>query len=170
MAQEPSKIRQEIEQTRSEMGETLEEVVHRSDVKERAKESVTEKVDAVKGKVSDTASRVEGKAKRGAERISSMGQENPLGLAAGGVAIGLLVGLVAPSSHVEEQKLGPLAQELRGQAKKTGHEALERGKHIADEAVHSAAETAKQQGRQEAKELADHAKQSGREISSKVSS
>ncbi len=170
MGKEPSQIRQEIEQTRAEIGETLEEVVHRGDVKERAKETVTEKVDSVKGKVSGAASRVEGKAKHGVNRLSKISEENPLGLVFGGVGLGLLAGLVAPSSRMEQQKLGPVAEELKGQAKKTGHEALERGKHVAEEAAHTAAETASEQGGQQAKELAGEAKQRAQKVASRASS
>lgn len=170
MGQDPSKIRDEIEQTRAEMGDTVEAVVHRADVKERAKESLSERLDSAKGKVAGTASSVEGKAKRGAQRISSIGRDNPLGLALAGVGLGLLAGLVPPPSRIEQEKLGPVADELEAQARKTGHEALERGRHIAEEAAHSATQTAKEQGRQQAKELADDAKESGRKVSSRVGS
>ncbi len=123
-----------------------------------------------KGKVSQSASRAEGKVKHGTKRLSTAAQENPFGLALGGVAVGFLAGLIVPATQMEEQKLGPVGGELREQASKTGHEAPDRGKHVAEEAAHSAAETAKEQGRQQGQELADHAKQSGREVASRMPS
>ncbi len=170
MGQDPGQIRQEIEQTRAQIGDTLEAVGHKAEVKERTKEAVADKFDSAKGKVAESASRVEGKVKHRAARLSSMAQENPLGLALGGVAVGFLAGLAVPATRTEEKKLGPAGEEFREQARKTGHEALERGRNVAQEAAHSAAETAKEQGRQQGQELVDHAEQSGREIASRLPS
>lgn len=170
MGQDPDRIREEIGQTRAEIGETLEAVAHRADVKGRTRESVAGKVDAVKGKVGESASRVEGTTRQGAQRLSTTVQENPLGFALGGVAVGFLAGLVVPSTQVEEEKLGPAADELRDEARKTGREALERGKGVAEQALRSAADTATEQGRRQGQELADHAKQGGREVGSRITS
>ncbi len=170
MGQDPGQIRQEIEHTRAHMSDTLEAVGHKADVKERTKEAVAEKVESAKGKVAESASRAEGRVKHRAARISGVAQENPLGLALGGVAVGFLAGLVVPATPTEEKKLSPAGEELREQARKTGHEVLERGRHVAQEAAHQAAETAKEKGRQQGHELADHAKQSGREVASRLPS
>src|SRR6266508_1440523 len=52
MGQEPDDIRQEIEQTRAEMSETVDAIGYKADVPSRAKEKVSEKVDNVKATVS----------------------------------------------------------------------------------------------------------------------
>ena len=57
MGQDPDQIRQEIEQTRVDMSETVDAIGYRADVPSRAKEKVNEKVDNVKSKVGETASR-----------------------------------------------------------------------------------------------------------------
>ena len=57
MGQDPDAIRQDIEQTRAEMSETVEAVGYKADVPSRAKEAVSDKVENVKAKVSDTATR-----------------------------------------------------------------------------------------------------------------
>jgi predicted ribonuclease toxin of YeeF-YezG toxin-antitoxin module len=57
MGSDPDAIREEIEQTRAEMGETVEAIGYKADVPSRAKEKVSEKVDNVKNKVGDTAIR-----------------------------------------------------------------------------------------------------------------
>lgn len=170
MGQDPSEIRQEVEQTRAQMGETVEALAYRADVKERAKESASEKLESMKGKASGSASRARGKAKDRANRLSSTAQENPLGVAAGGVAIGVLAGLVVPSSRVEQEKLGPVGDELRQQAAKTSQEALERGKQVAQQAAQAATETAKEEAQKHGQELAEDAKQSGQEARSRIGS
>lgn len=48
----------------------------------------------------------------------------------------------------EQEKLAPVTDELKEQAKRTGQEAIERGKHVAQEAAYRAAGTAKQQGQE----------------------
>lgn len=170
MGQDPSEIRQEVEQTRAQIGETVEAVAYRADVKERAKESASEKLESMKGKASESTSRARGKAKDRASRLSTTAQENPLGVAAGGVALGLLAGLVVPSSKVEKDKLGPAGEELRQQTAKMSQEALERGKQVAQQAAQTATETAKEEAQKQGRELAEEAKHSGQEVRSRVGS
>ena len=45
MGQDPDAIRQDIEQTRAEMSETVEAVGHKADLPSRAKEAVSDKVE-----------------------------------------------------------------------------------------------------------------------------
>jgi ElaB/YqjD/DUF883 family membrane-anchored ribosome-binding protein len=188
MGQDPDAIRQDIEQTRAEMSETVEAIGYKADVPSRAREKVSEKVDAAKAKVSeattrakeavtgttsragDTAARVGDAApsgdqvRRQARRAAGLAQENPLGLAIGAAAIGFLAGLVVPSTRLEDERLGPMADEVKDKARETGQEALERGKQVAQEAVSSAAETARQRGQQEGQDLADSARQRAQEV------
>jgi ElaB/YqjD/DUF883 family membrane-anchored ribosome-binding protein len=187
MGQDPDAIRQDIEQTRAEMSDTVEAIGYKADVPSRAKEKVSEKVDAARAKVSqattrakeavtgttagagDTAGGVAARVrdatpsgeqvKRQARRAAGLAQENPLGLAIGAAAVGFLVGLVVPSTRVEDERLGPVADQVKDTVKETGQEALERGKQVAQEAVSSAAETAKQRGQQQGQDLADSTKQ-----------
>src|SRR5919108_6408010 len=172
MGQDPDAIRQDIEQTRADMSDTVEALGYKADVPSRAKEKVSEKVDAARARVSeattrakeavtgtasragDTASRVGdaapsgGQVKRTARRAAGIAQENPLGLAIGAAALGFLAGLVVPSTRVEDEKLGPVADQVKDTVRETGQEALARGRQVAQEAVSSATETAKQHGQQ----------------------
>jgi ElaB/YqjD/DUF883 family membrane-anchored ribosome-binding protein len=141
MGEDPDAIRDEIADTRERMGDKIDALGYKADVKSRAKDNVSGKVDAVKGQV------------RGA---ASVAQENPLGLAVGAAAVGFLAGLLVPSSRVEDEKLGPMADRVKDQAKETGQEALERGKQVAQ----SAADTAGEEGQKQGERLADSAKQS----------
>jgi hypothetical protein len=165
VGQEPSEIREQIEQTRGEMGETVEALGYKADVKTRAKDSIAEKRDRVKEQITGTSSRV-GEAtpdadqvKEGAKRAVGIAQENPLGLALGAVALGFLGGMVVPSTRIEDEKVGPLADDVKERVKETGQEALERGKEVAQEAAQSAKETAQERGQEQAEELRGSAKQ-----------
>jgi ElaB/YqjD/DUF883 family membrane-anchored ribosome-binding protein len=181
MGQDPDAIRQDIEQTRSEMSETVEAVGYKADVPSRAKEAVSDKVENVKAKVSGTASRAKeavtgasdragaatpsrGEVKQQARRAAGLAKENPLGLAIGAAAVGFLAGLVVPSTRVEDEKLGPVADQVKDKARETGQEALERGKQVAQEVASSAAETAKQQTQEQGQELAGSAKQHAQDV------
>lgn len=104
--------------------------------------------------------------KEGAQQAVGIAQENPLGLALGGVATGFLVGMMLPSTRVEDERVGPIADEMKEKAVETGQEALERGKEVAQEAAASAKETAQQSGQEHADELKSSAQQHAQEASS----
>jgi hypothetical protein len=163
MGQDPEAIRQDIEQTREQMGETIGAIGYKTDVKSRAKESVTDKTDAIKSKVGGVMGRANestpstGDVKQGAQQAVSVAQENPLGLAIGAVAAGFIAGMLIPSTRVEDEKLGPMADQVKDQVKETSQEALDRGKQVAQEAASAAKETAQESGQQQAQELASSA-------------
>jgi gas vesicle protein len=170
MGQDPREIRQDIEQTRAEMGDTVEALSYKSDVKARTKDSITDKVDTVKSKIGLTTSTVRDATpggtdvKQGARRAAGIAQENPIGLAFGAVAVGFIVGLVVPSTRVEDERIGPVADQVKDKAKETGQEAMERGKEVAQEAAQSAKETAQQSGQEHAEQLKQSAQQSAQEV------
>ena len=162
MGEDPNAIRDEIAETRERMGDTIDALGYKADVKSRAKENVAGKVDSVKEhlglagqKASDVtpdADQVKGQVRKAA----GLAQENPLGLAVGAVAVGFLAGMLVPSSRVEDEKLGPMADRVKEQAKESGQEALERGKEVAQSAV----DTASDEGQKHGEQLADSAKES----------
>jgi ElaB/YqjD/DUF883 family membrane-anchored ribosome-binding protein len=159
MGQEPSEIREEIEQTRSEMGDTVDALAHKTDVKSRVKESFSDKKDRLRNQMQGTSSRV-GDATPDAEQVSEsvkqavgVAEENPIGLALGGVAAGFLVGMMFPTTNFEDERVGPIADQVKNKAAETGQEALERGKDVAGEVAEQAVETAKEAGQEQAEEL-----------------
>ena len=192
MGQDPDAIRQDIEQTRSEMSETVGAVGYKADVPSRAKEAVSEKVDNVKSKVSGTATRAKeavagtasragdsvsgtasrvsdatpdsGQVKQQARRAAGLARENPLGLAIGAAAIGFLAGLAVPSTRVENEKLGPVADQVKDRVKETGQEALDRGKQVAQEVASSAADTAKQSTQEHGQDLTQSVTQNAQDL------
>jgi gas vesicle protein len=161
MGEDPDAIRDEIVDTRKRMGETIDALGYKADVKSRAKDSVSDKVGSVKERLGMAGQRASDatpdaeEVKQQVRRAAGLAQENPLGLAVGAAAVGFLVGLAVPSSDVEHEKLGPVADRVKDQAKETGQEALDRGKEVAQ----SAAQTVSEEGRKHGDELADSARE-----------
>lgn len=159
MGQDPGQIRQEIDQTRAQMGDTVDAIAYKADVKERAKDAVAEKKDSLVGTVTGAKDRLvsttpsTGEVKEGAQRAASVAQENPIGLAIGGVAVGFLAGMVMPSTRVEDERVGPVADQAKEKAREAGEEAVERGKAVAQETAQTAVETAREKGSPQAQEL-----------------
>ena len=187
MGQDPDAIRQDIEQTRAEMSETVEAVGYKADVPSRAKEAVSDKVESVKSAVSGTAARAKeavtgatdrvgdaspsrGEVKQTARQAAGMAKENPLGLAIGAAAIGFLAGLAVPSTRIEDEKLGPVADQVKDKVKETGQEALDRGKQVAQEVASTATDTARQSAQEHGQGLADSAKQNAQDVKSEAGS
>jgi hypothetical protein len=97
--------------------------------------------------------------------VISVAQSNPVGLALGATAIGFLIGLALPTSRIEDEKLGPVADRVKEQASDFAQESLEHGKEIAQAAAHSAADTAEEEARQHAEELSASLQDKTRQIS-----
>jgi hypothetical protein len=183
VGEDPDRIRREIEQTRAEMGETVDALGYKADVKSRAKESIQDKKESVMGAASSAKERLVGagqsvgdktpdseQVKYQARRAKSVAQENPLGLAVGALAVGFLAGMLVPATRVEDEKLGQVSDDVVDRIKETGQEALERGKQVAQEAAQSAQETVKDSGQQHADELKSSAQDHAQEAASSARS
>src|SRR3954451_9811757 len=176
MGEDPRAIRAEIEDTRERMGDTVDALAYKADVKTRAKESVSDKVDSLKSKVTGAKDSVgdatpsTGDVKQQAKRGVGIAQENPLGLAIGAAAIGFVAGMLIPPTRVEDEKIGPVADQVKQKAAETGQQALDRGKQVASDVASSAAETAKESGREQAQGAADDAKQAAQDTREQVGS
>lgn len=170
MGEDASNIREEIEHTRAEMGDTVDALAHKTDVKSRLKESFGEKKERLRTQMGGTTSRI-GKAtpdgeevKQGARQVVGVAEENPIGLALGGVAAGFLAGMLLPSTKAEDQRVGPMADELKSKAKEAAEEAVERGKEVTSQVTEKAVETAKEAGREEAEALRSSAVDNAQEV------
>jgi ElaB/YqjD/DUF883 family membrane-anchored ribosome-binding protein len=176
MGEDPRAIRTEIEDTRERMGDTVDALAYKADVKTRAKESVSEKVDNLKSKVTGAKDSVSdatpsgGDVKAGAKRTVGIAQENPLGLAVGAAAIGFVAGMLIPSTRVEDEKIGPVADQVKQKAAETGQQALDHGKQVAQDVAEQASQTAKESGREHAQGAAEDAKQAAQETREQVGS
>jgi Protein of unknown function (DUF3618) len=181
MGQDPDAIRQDIAQTRAELGETVGAVGYKADVPSRAKDAVSDKVENLKATVSDTATRAKeavtgttsrvgeatpsrGEVTQTTRRVAGIARENPLGLAIGAAALGFLAGLVVPSTRVEDERLGRVSDQVMDKVKETGQEALDRGRQVAQEVASTATETAKEKTQEQGQELADTARQHAQDV------
>jgi len=108
-------------------------------------------------------------------------QENPLGLAVGAAAVGFLAGMLIPSTKIEDERIGPMADQVKEQAKQTGHEALEHGKQVAQETAETATQkaqeavaevkdTAQDSAQTHAHDMTESAKESAEQVRSDVTS
>jgi gas vesicle protein len=104
-----------------------------------------------------------GDIQHGAGRMKDTAERNPLGLTLAGAAVGFVAGLFAPSTRVENEKLGPMSDQVKSQAADAGQEAFEHGKQVATSAAQSAVETAKEEGRHHGEELSSSLQEKARE-------
>jgi len=157
-------IREDIEQTRERMGETVEAIGYKTDVKSRVKDNVTEKKDAVVSRVTDAMP--DGQQLKSGARKVGISKKNPLGLGIAAMAVGFLVGTLLPSTSVEDDKLGEMSDQVGEKAREAGQEALDRGKEVAREAVDSAKETAGDKTSDAAQEMASSLRDKAQEFGS----
>lgn len=171
MGEDAGNIREEIEQTRAEMGDTVDALAHKTDVKSRVKESLAEKRERLRTQMAGTGARISGatpdgeEVKEGARQVVGVAEENPIGLALGGLAAGFLAGMLLPSTKLEDERVGPMADELKDKAKETAEEAVERGKEVTSQVAEQAVETAQEAGREEAEALRASAVDNVQEVS-----
>jgi Protein of unknown function (DUF3618) len=180
MGETPDDIRGEIEDTRARMGNTVEAIGYKADVKSRMKESVAGKKDSLVGSISGGKNAVVGKAdglvsrvggivpdtsqmKDGAAKVG-VSKENPLGLAVAGAAVGFVVGTLLPKTAVEDEKLGEASDQMTAKVKEAGQEALERGKSVAQDTLGAATDTAKDSAAHHAEEMSSSLQDKAQEV------
>ena len=159
MGEETEQIRSEIEETREEMGNTVAALGHKADVKGRVSDNITDKRDRLKERITGVGAKANdatpdaGEVKQSAQRAVGIAQENPLGLALGSIALGFVAGMLVPSTRIEDERMGEMADQVKDQAREKGQEAVERGKEVVQQTAESAKETAQEAGREQAQEL-----------------
>ena len=158
MGQDPDAIRRDIEQTRETMSDTVEALGYKADVPTRAKDGIQDRIGSVRDRLTGVAGTV-GDATpdgqqlaHGARQAAGVAQSNPLGLAVGSLAAGFLIGMLVPETRVEHEKLGPAADEVKGQIASTAQEAVEHGKQAAQEVAQQTMQTARETTQQAAQE------------------
>jgi hypothetical protein len=165
MAQEPDAIRAEIEATRQRMGDAVEALAYKTDVKARARDKIAEVLrtftTATESFIASVREPLDGETEEGAgmstnntgsTSASSQGWEdeggllkrNPLAVAFGAAALGFLAGLLIPSTPAENERLGPVADHVKQSARDAAQEAVGRGKAIAADAAASATAAVKE--------------------------
>jgi hypothetical protein len=171
MGETPENIRGDIEDTRARMGETVEAIGYKTDVKSRVKDNLVQKKDAVVGGADSLVSRVSGvvpdrqQVKTGAQKVG-VSKQNPLGLSIAGAAVGFIAGTLIPSTKVEDERLGEMSDQVSEKAREAGQEALDRTKGVAREAVDSARETVQERSGDEADQMASSLRDKAQQVGS----
>jgi Protein of unknown function (DUF3618) len=85
----PEEIRRDIDQTRAELGDTVEALAHKTDVKAQARERIDSIKHKAKANTPDSAS-------GGARQVTATAQRNPLPFAVGGALLaGFVIGRIS---------------------------------------------------------------------------
>ncbi|HTE63884.1 MAG TPA: hypothetical protein VK631_26240 [Solirubrobacteraceae bacterium] len=165
------------------MTETVDALGYKADVKTRAKENLQDKKESAKESIVGVKDRIVGagdsvtatvsdrtpdseQVKHKARQAKSVAQENPIGLAIGSIAVGFIAGMLLPSTRVEDERIGPVADDVKDRMKETGEETLEHGKQVAQDVAQSARETVMESGQEHAQEVTENAQRSAQEAAS----
>jgi gas vesicle protein len=168
-------MQSEIDGTRSQIGDTVGALGHKADVKGRMTESVSNKKNAVVGAVGSGKNAVVGKVDALVSTVSGavpdgeqvaagaakvgVSKQNPVGMVIGGAAVGLLAGLMIPSTRMEDEQIGDIAEQMKETVKETGSEALQRSKQVAQDVATAASDSASEQSQELTETLQDNVKQ-----------
>jgi ElaB/YqjD/DUF883 family membrane-anchored ribosome-binding protein len=83
---------------------------------------------------------------RGQDQFKRALEEKPFAVGAACLGLGLLVGLLAPSTRQENELLGDAADRLKDQAREAGEQVVDRGKEVASAAASAVSDVAERQG------------------------
>jgi hypothetical protein len=111
--------------------------------------AVRDRAVAAKGGVAHIAEHARDAAGRARRGLSDTYEDNPLALGAAAFALGLVGGLVAPTSGAEDRLMGRVSRDFKNRAKDLGKRAVEAGGNIASktaQAAREASETGKTTG------------------------
>jgi gas vesicle protein len=166
-------IREEIEETRRRVGDEVEALSYKTDVGARLDDYVDEKKESVRSSVAgakdglvsavDSIVPGSGPPRQRLRSLSRTAERNPLGLAVAGVAVGFVAGLLLPTTDVEDEHLGEISDRVKETASEAGHEALERGKDVAQSAMETVRDEGAEHGRELASELKERVQEAGSE-------
>ena len=164
MGQDPDAIRQEIEQTRERMGDTVDALGYKADVPARAKESISDKVDTVKSKFAGIGSGVSAATPqpqdvKHAPRWASCRRIRSASRSARQPSA-FLPACSSPAAESRMSASAPSPTRSKSRLVQTGQEALEHGKQVAQETATVATQKAQESGQAHAQEMSDSAKQS----------
>ena len=144
MGKEPNDIREEIEETRERMSDTVDAIAYKADVPGRVQDAVADKMNDVKTTIAMTTRAVRDaipdpkEVQQGTMRAMSSIAENPLGLFFGSVALGFMVGSLLPTTEIENRRLRPVSDQLKGTAQAAGSQLLKEGKAVVRDTIEAA--------------------------------
>ncbi len=103
-----------------------------------ARERVSEFADEARTRAERLASDARHTAHRAQEGFWDTYDNNPLLLGAGGLALGLAMGVAVPTTRAENKLMGETSDELARKARRLGREAVDRGQKVAERVIDKA--------------------------------
>jgi hypothetical protein len=100
----------------------------------------------VTGKASDLRRQAKTQVRRARVGFWQTMEENPLVVGAATLALGVIAGLLIPSTDKEDELMGETRDHLLDQAKETGQQMLDKSKHVAEAVADKVKEEAQHQG------------------------
>lgn len=127
------------------------DAAHRvADLASRAGSRVGDAAGTVKERAANLGRRTSQQARRAKEGYWDLVERRPMTAGVATLAVGMLIGLLVPSTNRENRMMGETRDELLGRAREMGRETLEKGKDVARSAVDAAGDAAKTAARDEA--------------------
>ena len=153
MDQERNEVR-EVDDARRRVAEDVRNVAENANVVERAKETAHNKMDDVRGTVSERVRQAREKLEDARDKMQNMTPtENPLGMLIAGLAVGFLIGLALPVTRFESERIGPIAQDMKEKARQTGSEVVRRGSEVIKETIEASRDAATNSIREQARDM-----------------
>lgn len=180
MDPDASRLQNEVVDARERVGQDVGELADRANVVHRATHAVSDRIDGVKHAAGSVKDAVTGSidSVRGAVGGSIAGAQdavggtlqnvkssagalgnNPLGMMLAGLAVGLLAGLLLPLTRVEEDKLRPLAEDVRDRLVDAGQDAIARGQTVIKETFDAGKQAAMTSVQEQTRLLGDDLRQ-----------
>ncbi|MGZ8900033.1 MAG: DUF3618 domain-containing protein [Limisphaerales bacterium] len=114
------------------------------------KQRTTEKTADLHRRASERGAQLKEKARHGYEQgyesIKHTAEERPLAVGLGFLAIGVVVGMLLPSTRKEDELVGPTRDRLVNRSREVAEDAVDRGKQVARTAYDTATREAREQG------------------------
>jgi ElaB/YqjD/DUF883 family membrane-anchored ribosome-binding protein len=137
------------------------------------KERTAAKAGQLRQRAAQTGAQMKDKANYGYEQsrdaVARAAEERPLMMGLGCLAIGVVAGMLIPSTRKEDEWVGPARDRLVDRSREAAQEAVNRGKHVAQTAVDAAKQEASEQGltpqsiMEKTQAVAAHAKDAARD-------
>jgi len=131
-------------QARDKVGDVTGQAKDRvADVAGQAKEQVGQFADQAQDQFGEWSGQVQYGAQRAMTRFDQMLHENPLGVSAAAVALGLAVGMSLPDTPVEDRLMGEARDNVMEKAQSAAQDTMQKVGQVAQQVQQSATETAK---------------------------
>ena len=193
---EVDELRQEIDQTRENLGSAVGALAYKADVKNRGKEVIEDNKEVVMQKVDELKTKVPGVAndsadgpgtsekvkdklpdgapstqdvKAKAQSATDAASHKPLAVTAGAAAVGLAAGLAIPETELERQQLAPHAQAARQQAEGKVQDTVAQVKSGAQDAASNVADAVKEKGQEQGGKIGEVAEKAADKTHEQVS-